>query len=75
LQKLATERERYEGMAQSALTLFDPAVLGDESALSVHVEGTAQIIGAAEFCGPNSVARLLAPLKRSNRLVTVLNAA
>jgi len=57
LQKLATERERYEGMAQSALTLCDPAVLGDESALSVHVEGTAQIIGAAEFGGPNSVAR------------------
>src|SRR3989475_3859625 len=37
LQKLATERERYEGMAQSALTLCDPAVLGDESAMHVHV--------------------------------------
>src|SRR5436853_7740635 len=49
LQKLATERERYEGMAQSALTLCDPAVLGDESALHVHVEGTAQIIGATEL--------------------------
>src|ERR1700726_3842494 len=49
LQKLATERERYEGMAQSALTLCDPAVLGDESAMHVHVEGTAQIIGASEF--------------------------
>src|SRR6267378_4246865 len=49
LQKLATERERYEGMAQSALTLCDPAVLGDESALHVHVEGTAQMIGATEF--------------------------
>src|SRR2546429_7562 len=49
LQKLATERERYEGMAQSALTLCDPAVLGDESAMHVHVEGAAQIIGAAGF--------------------------
>src|ERR1700732_4083872 len=49
LQKLATERERYEGIAQSALTLCDPAVLGDESTPSLHVEGTAQIVGAAEF--------------------------
>src|SRR5258708_4944853 len=49
LQKLATERERSEGMAQSALTWCDPAVMGDESALHVHVEGTAQITGATEF--------------------------
>ncbi len=60
LQKLATERERYEGMAQSALTLCDPAVLGDESALHVHVEGTAQMIGAT--------------IEEKHRLVTVLNA-
>src|SRR6202030_77828 len=49
LQKLATERERYEGIVQSALTLCDPAMLGDESSPSLHVEGTAQIVGAAEF--------------------------
>jgi len=57
LQKLATERERYEGMAQAALTLCDPAVLGDESALHVHVEGTAQMIGATEFVDSSAVAR------------------
>ena len=32
LQKLATERERYEGIVRSALTLCDPAVLGDDRA-------------------------------------------
>src|SRR5499425_2410157 len=30
LQKLATERERYEGIVQSALTLCDPSVFGDD---------------------------------------------
>ena len=30
LQKLATERERYEGIAQNALTLCAPDVLGDD---------------------------------------------
>src|SRR5204862_7107307 len=39
LQKLASERERYEGIVQSALSLCDPAVLGDEEVLHVHVEG------------------------------------
>src|SRR6202795_47843 len=74
LQKLATERERYEGMAQSALTLCDPAVLGDESALQVHVEGTAQIIGAAEFVVQAQLRDLLAAIEEKHRLVTVLNA-
>src|SRR2546423_4006936 len=74
LQKLATERERYEGMAQSALTLCDPAVLGDESALHVHVQDTAQIIGATEFVDQAQLRDLLAAIEEKHRLVTVLNA-
>ena len=49
LQKLATERERYEGIVQSALTLCDPVVLGEDRARQVHVEGTAQMVGTGEF--------------------------
>src|SRR6202030_2670054 len=49
LQKLANERERYEGIVQSALTLCDPAVFGEDLARQVHVEGTAQMIGAVDF--------------------------
>src|SRR5712664_3350283 len=74
LQKLATERERYEGIVQSALSLCDPAVLGDESALRVHVEGTAQIVGAAEFADQGQLRDLLAAIEEKHRLVTVLNA-
>jgi len=74
LQKLATERERYEGIARSALTLCDPALLGDESAPRVHVEGTAQIVGAAEFADQAQVRDLLAAIEEKHRLVTVLNA-
>jgi heat-inducible transcriptional repressor len=74
LQKLATERERYEGIVRSALTLCDPAVLGDESALRVHIEGTAQIVGAAEFADQAQLRDLLAAIEEKHRLVTVLNA-
>src|SRR5258706_278176 len=45
-----------------------------ESALSVHVEGTAQIIGAAEFVDQTQLRDLLAAIEEKHRLVTVLNA-
>jgi heat-inducible transcriptional repressor len=74
LQKLAMERERYEGIVRSALSLCDPAVLGDESTMQVHVEGTAQIVGAPEFANQAQVRELLAAIEEKHRLVSVLNA-
>ncbi|GAC1662154.1 MAG: heat-inducible transcriptional repressor HrcA [Candidatus Acidiferrum sp.] len=74
LQKLATERERYEGIVQSALTLCDPAVLGDASATQVHVEGTAQMVGATDFADQAQLRDLLSAIEEKHRLVTVLNA-
>jgi heat-inducible transcriptional repressor len=74
LQKLATERERYEGIVQSALTLCDPAVLSDDVARQVHVEGTAQIVGAVDFADQAQLRDLLEAIEEKHRLVTVLNA-
>jgi heat-inducible transcriptional repressor len=74
LQKLAAERESYEGIISRALALCDPAVLGDESALHVHVEGTAQIVGAAEFADQGQLRDLLAAIEEKHRLVAVLKA-
>jgi heat-inducible transcriptional repressor len=74
LQKLATERERYEGIAQNALTLCDPAILGEDTASRVHVEGTAQMVGTGEFVDQVQLRDLLAAIEEKHRLVTVLNA-
>jgi heat-inducible transcriptional repressor len=74
LQKLANERERYEGIVQSALTLCDPAVLGDDVARQVHVEGTAQIVGAVDFADQTQLRDLLEAIEEKHRLVAVLNA-
>lgn len=74
LQKLATDRERYEGLARSALTLCDPAALGEGEASDVHVEGTSQIVGAPEFTNQAQLRELLAAIEEKHRLVTVLNA-
>jgi heat-inducible transcriptional repressor len=74
LQKLATDRERYEGIVRSALAFCDPAALGEGEASQVHVEGTAQIVGAAEFSSQAQLRELLAAIEEKHRLVTVLNA-
>ena len=74
LQKLATERERYEGIAQNALTLCDPAVLGEDLSRQVHVEGAAQMVGALDFASQGQLRDLLSAIEEKQRLVTVLNA-
>jgi heat-inducible transcriptional repressor len=74
LSKLATEREQYEGLLRSALTLCDPVVLGEETAPQLHVEGTSQIVGVPEFANQAQLRELLAAIEEKHRLVTVLNA-
>ncbi|HXX17035.1 MAG TPA: heat-inducible transcriptional repressor HrcA [Candidatus Eremiobacteraceae bacterium] len=74
LQKLATERERYEKMAHSVLTLCDPAILGESPQSQIYVEGTAQIVTAPEFADQAQLGELLAAIEEKHRLITVLNA-
>jgi heat-inducible transcriptional repressor len=74
LVKLATESERYEGLVRGALALCDPAVLGDEHASQVYVEGTAQFVAAPEFANQAQLRELLTAIEEKHRLVTVLNA-
>jgi len=74
LQKLANERERYEGIVQSALALCGPSVFGDDLTREVHVEGTAQMVGAVDFTSQQQLRDLLEAIEEKHRLVTVLNA-
>jgi heat-inducible transcriptional repressor len=74
LQKLAGERERYEGIVRSALTLCDPAILGESLEQQVYVEGTAQFVGSTEFADQGQLRELLAAIEEKHRLVTMLNA-
>ena len=74
LQKLANEREQYEGLLRSALSLCDPVVFGEETASQLHVEGTSQIVGVPEFANQAQLRQLLVAIEEKHRLVTVLNA-
>jgi heat-inducible transcriptional repressor len=73
LQKLANERERYENIARSALTLCDPTILGESPQSQIYVEGTAQIVTAPEFADQAQLGELLAAIEEKHRLITVLN--
>jgi heat-inducible transcriptional repressor len=73
LQKLANERERYENIARSALTLCDPAILNENPQAQIYVEGTAQIVTAPEFADQAQLGELLAAIEEKHRLITVLN--
>jgi heat-inducible transcriptional repressor len=73
LNKLATERERYELIANSALTLCDPAILSDNPQSQIYVEGTAQIATAPEFASQAQLGELLAAIEEKHRLIAVLN--
>jgi heat-inducible transcriptional repressor len=73
LQKLATERERYEDIARSALTLCDPAILSENPQSQIYVEGTAQIVTAPEFSGQVQLGELLSAIEEKHRLISVLN--
>ena len=57
LQKLANERERYEGIVQSALTLCDPAVLGEDNALQRSRGRHGADDRRDGICRPGAVAR------------------
>jgi len=74
LQKLVSERERYDTIARSALTLCDPAVLGESPSQEIYVEGTSRIVTAPEFADQSQLRDLLAAIEEKHRLVTVLNA-
>src|SRR6516165_2281193 len=68
LQKLVSERERYDTIARSALTLCDPAVLGESPGQEIYVEGTSRIVTAPEFADQSQLRDLLAAIEEKHRL-------
>jgi len=74
LQKLANDRERYEGLEGVALTLCEPALLGDAAGQQLYVEGTSRMVGTPEFADQENLRELLTAIEEKHRLVAVLNA-
>jgi heat-inducible transcriptional repressor len=64
--KLASERERYDRLASNALLLCDPGLLGEAPSRQVHVEGAAQIADQDEL------RNLLVAIEEKHKLLALL---
>lgn len=67
------DREQYGRIAGDALTLCDPAVLGDAAERKIYVEGAAQIAAAPEFANHEQLRELLAAIEEKDRLIALLS--
>ena len=74
LQKLANERERYEGIVQNALTLCDPVVLGEDRTCRFTSKARRRWSAPRDFSDQAQLRDVLAAIEEKHRLVTVLNA-
>lgn len=74
LAKLVNDRERYEGLVRNALTLCEPALLGEDAPQQVHVEGAAQMAASLDQADQARLRELLAAIEEKHRLVALLNA-
>jgi heat-inducible transcriptional repressor len=67
------DREEYGRLAGDALTLCDPAVLGDSTDRKVYVEGAAQIASRIEFTSQEQLRELLEAIEEKDRLIALLS--
>jgi heat-inducible transcriptional repressor len=67
------DREQYGRIANDALILCDPAVLGDSTERHVYVEGAAQIAASLEFTDQQQLRDLLEAIEEKDRLIALLS--
>jgi heat-inducible transcriptional repressor len=67
------DREAYGRLANDALLLCDPSVLGDGAERKVYVEGAAQIAASVDFTSQDQLRELLEAIEEKDRLIQLLS--
>ena len=67
------DREQYGRLADDALMLCDPSVLGDGSERKIYVEGAAQIAASMPFTNQDQLRELLQAIEEKSRLIELLS--
>ena len=67
------DREQYGRLADDALMLCDPAVLGDSAERKIYIEGAAQMASAVEFTNQDQLRELLEAIEEKDRLIGLLS--
>jgi len=75
VQRIDSDRERYDKLAGNALVLCGPALLDDGSSQQVFVGGTAQMAAAPEIASQEQLRELLEAIEEKKKLVALLTTA
>jgi heat-inducible transcriptional repressor len=67
------DREEYDRLANDALLLCDPSVLGDGTERKVYVEGAAQMAASVQFTSQDQLRELLEAIAEKDRLIHLLS--
>jgi heat-inducible transcriptional repressor len=67
------DREQYGRIANDALVLCDPAILGDSTERRVYVEGAAQMAASVGFTDQQQLRDLLEAIEEKDRLIALLS--
>jgi heat-inducible transcriptional repressor len=73
LANLARDRERYDELMVTALTLCDPSLLAESPSRQVFVEGASQMAGNSEISDQGQLRELLEAIEEKHKLVALLN--
>jgi heat-inducible transcriptional repressor len=71
--QLDRDREQYGRMADDALLLCDPSILGDGGDRKIYVEGAAQIAASPDFTNQEQLRELLQAIEEKDRLIALLS--
>ncbi len=67
------DREQYGRIADDALMLCDPSILGDSAERKVYVEGAAKFAASVEFTNQEQLQELLEAIEEKDRLIALLS--
>jgi len=71
--QLEQDREQYGRLADDALLLCDPSILGDGADRKIYVEGAALIAASPDFTNQEHLRELLEAIEEKDRLIALLS--
>ncbi len=71
--QLDRDREQYGRMADDALMLCDPSILGDGADRKIYVEGAALLATSPDFTNQEHLRELLQAIEEKDRLIALLS--
>jgi heat-inducible transcriptional repressor len=73
LDRMAADKEEFDRLLEAAIALGRQALLEEEKAESLYLEGTANMLAWQEFASPDKLRRLMTAIEEKSRLLHLLD--